>query len=89
MLFLSPFLPLDVFVYASRGKERRFRILMRQPHSKNNYLFGFFLSVLALLVCDTAARLASGLAGSLALAAAAFLRALAKVACFDRLDMFH
>ncbi len=48
-------------------------------------LFGAF----ALLVSDTAAGLASRLAGSLALAAAAVLGALAQVAGFDSLDMLH
>ena len=45
--------------------------------------------VLALLVSDTAAGLASGLAGSLALAAATILSALAQVTGLDGLDMFH
>ena len=47
------------------------------------------LSVLALLIGDTAAGLASGLAGSLALAAAAVLRALAQIAGLNGLDMLH
>ena len=47
------------------------------------------LLVLALLICDTAAGLASRLAGSLALAASAVLCAVAQVTSFDRLDMFH
>ena len=45
--------------------------------------------VLALLVSDTAAGLASGLAGSLALAAATILSALAQVTSFDGLDSLH
>ena len=45
--------------------------------------------VLALLVCDAAARLASGLAGCLAFAAAAVLRALAQIAGFQSLNAFH
>ena len=44
---------------------------------------------LALLVSDTAAGLASRLAGSLALAATAVLCALAKAAGLQRLDVFH
>ena len=48
-----------------------------------------FLSAFALLVCDTAAGLACGLAGSLALAAAAVLRALAQIAGLNGLDMLH
>ena len=54
---------------------------------------GIFISllalVLALLVSDAAAGLASRLAGSLALAASAVLCAVAKVAGFESLDMFH
>ena len=45
--------------------------------------------LLALLVGHAAGGLACGLAGSLALAAAAVLSALAKVAGLDRLDSFH
>jgi hypothetical protein len=48
-----------------------------------------FSLVLALLVCDTAAGLASGLAGSLALAATAVLCALAEIARLDSFDMLH
>jgi len=47
------------------------------------------LFALALLICNTAAGLASRLAGSLALAASAVLRALAKVLGFDSLDVLH
>ena len=47
------------------------------------------LGVLALLVGDAAAGLASGLAGSLALAAATVLSAVAQVTGLDRLDVFH
>jgi hypothetical protein len=56
-------------------------------HIEALLLFG--LLALALLICNTAARLAGGLAGSLALAAAAVLCALAKAACLDGLDMTH
>ena len=48
-----------------------------------------FLGVFALLVSNTAAGLASGLAGSLAFAATAVLCAFAKVTSFNGLDMFH
>ena len=44
---------------------------------------------LALLICNAAAGLASRLAGGLALAAAAVLSAVAQVAGFNGLDMFH
>ena len=44
---------------------------------------------LALLVCNAAAGLASGLAGSLALTAATVLCAVAQVAGLDGLDMLH
>ena len=47
------------------------------------------LLLLASLVCDAAAGLASGLAGSLALTAATVLSAVAQVAGLDGLDMFH
>ena len=47
------------------------------------------LRALALLVRDAAAGLAGRLAGSLALAAAAGLGAVAQVAGFKRLDMLH
>jgi len=47
------------------------------------------LVVLALLVGDAAAGLASGLAGSLALAAAAVLGAVTQVLGLDSLDMLH
>ena len=47
------------------------------------------LSVLALLIGDTAAGLAGGLAGSLALAATAILRTLAQIAGLNGLDMLH
>ena len=48
-----------------------------------------FLGVLALLVSDAAAGLASRLARGLALAAAAVLCALAQVASFNSLNMLH
>ena len=48
-----------------------------------------FLGAFALLICDTAAGLASRLAGGLAFAAAAVLGAVAQVAGFDGLNMFH
>ena len=47
------------------------------------------LSALALLVCDTTAGLASRLAGSLALTAAALLCAFAEVTGLDGLDSLH
>ena len=47
------------------------------------------LLALALLIGDTAAGLASRLAGSLALAATAVLGAFAQITGFDGLDMFH
>jgi hypothetical protein len=48
-----------------------------------------FLGVLALLVSDAAAGLASRLARGLALTATAVLCALAKVASLKSLDVFH
>ena len=47
------------------------------------------VGVLALLIGHAAAGLAGRLAGGLALAAAAVLRALAHVAGLERLDSFH
>ena len=47
------------------------------------------IAVLALLVSHAAGGLASGLAGSLALAAAAVLSTLAKVASLKSLNSFH
>ena len=49
----------------------------------------FLLGVLALLISNTAAGLASRLAGSLALAASAVLCAVTQIACFNRFDMLH
>ena len=45
--------------------------------------------VFALLVSDSAAGLASGLAGCLAFAATAVLCAFAEIASFDSFDMLH
>ena len=47
------------------------------------------LGVLALLVSDAAACLASGLAGGLAFATSTVLCAVAEVASLESLDMFH
>ena len=48
-----------------------------------------FLGALALLIGDTAAGLAGGLAGSLAFAATAILRALTQIAGLNGLDVLH
>jgi len=48
-----------------------------------------FLLLFALLICNAAACLASGLARSLALAAAALLCAFAEAACFNGLNVTH
>ena len=48
-----------------------------------------FVSVLALLVCNTAAGLAGRLARGLALAAAAVGSALAEITGLNRNDVFH
>ena len=47
------------------------------------------LGALALLVCNTAAGLASRLAGGLALATATVLSAVAQVTGLDSSDVFH
>ena len=49
----------------------------------------FLAALLALLVCNTARSLASGLAGSLALAAAAVLHAAGQVTGLQSLDVSH
>jgi len=61
------------------------------PSNEDGILFGakLLIRVFALLVCNAAAGLASGLARSLAFAAAAVLCAFAQVTGFQSLDMFH
>ena len=59
------------------------------PVYRRLFLLLLLLCIFALLVGDTAAGLACGLAGSLALAASAILGALTQVASLDGLDMFH
>ena len=54
-----------------------------------SHKISLLILVLALLVGDAAAGLASRLAGGLALAAAAVLSAVAQVASLDSLDMLH
>ena len=54
---------------------------------QNLQLLAFF--VLAFLICNTAAGLAGGLTGCLALAAAAVLCAVAQIAGLNGLNMFH
>jgi hypothetical protein len=52
-------------------------------------LLFFSLAVLALLIRNAAACLASGLAGGLALTAATVYGTVTKIACFDSFDMQH
>ncbi len=52
-------------------------------------LLVFLLCVFALLVCNTAAGLASGLTRSLAFAAATLLSAFAKILCNEGFDTLH
>ena len=59
------------------------------PHRAAFLFLLAFLGALALLIGDAAAGLASGLAGSLALAATAVLSAVAKITGLDSLDMLH
>ncbi len=61
--------------------------LMR--HLWNNQIKLLAFLVFALLICDTAACLTSGLAGCLAFAATAVLSGFAKVSCFKCLDSLH
>ena len=49
----------------------------------------FFLVVFALLICNAAAGLTSGLARGLALTAAAVLCAVAEITSVDSLNVFH
>ena len=62
---------------------------LSRRHFKYLQLLAFLLGVFALLIGDAAAGLASGLAGSLALAAAAVLGAVAQITGFDGLNMLH
>ena len=57
-------------------------------HALKRYFLLAFL-ILALLISDAAAGLASRLAGSLALAASAVLCAVAQVTSFDGFNMLH
>ena len=59
------------------------------PRWKERLLLLAFLLVLALLICNAAAGLASRLARGLAFAAAAVLCARAKVAGLKSLDVLH
>ena len=59
------------------------------PKRRHGEWCQLLVSVLALLVGNAAAGLASGLAGSLALAATAVLSAVAKITGLDSLDMLH
>ena len=74
--------------YFSKKERERTR---SQALSLRQASFGLlaFLLVLALLICNTAAGLAGRLARGLAFAAAAVLRALAKVAGFESLNVLH
>jgi hypothetical protein len=68
-----------------------FYIQLKMPPKKGGTLIGklFAFLALALLICNTAAGLASRLAGSLALAASAVLCAVAQISGFQSLNMFH
>ena len=74
-------------------RTRRVFFRIRKIAPKGDFLkVDLLAAFLALLIRNTAARLASRLAGRLALAASALLRALAKIARLHRLDMlvlFH
>ena len=56
---------------------------------RRHFVLQLLFLAFALLVCDTAAGLACGLAGSLAFAAAAVLCGLAKVLGSESLDVLH
>ena len=56
---------------------------------ERHFVLQLLFLAFALLVCDTAAGLACGLAGSLAFAAAAVLCGLAKILGSESLDVLH
>ena len=62
---------------------------MQPPSFSVQLLALLAVCVFALLVCDSAARLAGGLAGRLALAASAVLRAVAEITGFKGLYHLH
>ena len=66
-------------------------ILLKHKNAAANTAAFFNVSYLflALLVCNAAACLASGLAGCLALAAAAVLCAFAEITSIESLNSFH
>ena len=67
-----------------------FQLYKKMPPGKGGRgLQKLLVAVLALLVSHAAGGLASGLAGSLALAAAAGLNALSQVTSSDSLNTFH
>jgi len=59
------------------------------PSSAAFYFQESLICVLALLISNTAACLACGLTGCLALAASTVLCAITKVLCIDSLNVFH
>jgi hypothetical protein len=75
-----------------RTEKFSFSVLKIAHHSRWHFreqkLLAFLLAF-ALLICNTAAGLASRLAGGLALAASAVLCALAKVLGFNSFNMLH
>ena len=64
-------------------------VILREKSRRYGGIFLFLFFVLALLICDTAAGLASRLARGLALAATAVLCAVAQVTGLQGFDMFH
>ena len=56
---------------------------------ERHFVLQLLFLAFALLVCNTAAGLACGLAGSLAFAAAAVLCGLAKILSSESLDVLH
>ena len=69
--------------------DRQHFCLLQFSLLKRRQLLAFLLGAFALLVSDTTAGLASGLAGSLAFAAAAVLLAFAEIAGLNGLDVLH
>ena len=73
------------------GRAERGEVAVKMPPDSAAFLQERLLAfrVLALLVSNAAAGLASRLAGSLAFAATAVLSAIAKIAGLNGLDVFH
>ena len=77
------------FILSKCPKIGQGECLVLKKAAQKTAIFKELLLALALLISNTAAGLASRLARGLALAASAVLSALAKILCFNSLDVFH